>query len=185
MGDRGKVVKDAPYSAEAVTETTQVLGDGNRISKRTVAMLYRDAAGRTRQEQTAPGSTVFINDPVAGKHTVLNVDRKTATVMPSAGRIANIDIEKIKEMAMSKAKANIIRKGPDGEAHIVHKSADGTEMQIINEPGRQIIIKRKEVDRGDGTKRVEENREVRVSVVRAMMATRRSPSPGCRSTSRG
>ena len=168
MGDHGRVVKDAPYSAEAVTETTQVLGDGNRISKRTVALLYRDAAGRTRQEQTAPGSRVFINDPVSGRHIVLSVERKTAQVMPGAGRIAaNIDIEKLKEMAKEKAKARIIHKGLAGDTHIVEKSADGTEVQIINEPGRQIVIKRKEIDRGDGTRRVEENKEVRISVVRA------------------
>jgi len=177
MGDHGKVVKDAPYSAEAVTETTQVLGDGNRISKRTVSLLYRDAAGRTRQEQTAPGSSVFINDPVAGKHTVLNVEKKTATVLPRLGSMVSIDVEKIKDMAMSKAKdgvrrslhgdTRILHNSADGEANIVHKSADGSEVQIINEPGRQIIIKRKEVDKGDGKKSIEESKEVRVSVISA------------------
>ena len=173
MGDHGKVVKDSPYSAEAITETTQVLGDGNRITKKTATMLYRDAAGRTRQEQTAPGSTVFINDPVSGKHMVLNVDRKRATVMPNAGRIAaNIDIEKIKEMAKAgKASARELRRHMDHAGHaegaIVQKSADGTEVQIINEPGRQVVIKRKEVDNGDGKKTVEENKEVRISVLRA------------------
>ncbi len=180
MGDHGKVVKDAPYSAEAITETTQVLGDGNRISKKTTALLYRDGAGRTRQEQTAPGATVFINDPVAGKRIVLNVDRKRATVLPRAAAMSGIDIEKIKEMAMAKARASIRRHadgevrierkggaaGSEGEGYIVQKSADGSEVQIINEPGRQVIIKRKEVDRGDGTKSVEEKKEVRVSVIR-------------------
>ena len=175
MGDHGKVVKDAPYSAEAVTEKVQILGDGNRIVKRTTTMLYRDAAGRTRQEQTAPGSTVFISDPVSAKHTVLNVDKKTATVLPRWSSF--VDKEKFKELAKA-GKANIIRrhivdgdtqivrKG-DNEAHIVQKSPDGETTEIINEPGRQIIIKRREVDRGDGKKTVEENKEVRVSVVRA------------------
>ena len=179
MGDHGKVVKEAPYSAEAVTEKVQILGDGNRIVKRTTAMLYRDAAGRTRQEQTAPGSTVFISDPVTGKHTVLNVEKKTATVLPRWSSFIGsaIDKEKLKDLAKT-AKTNIIRrhivdgdaqiirKG-DNEAHIIQKSADGGETEIITEPGRQIIIKRREVDRGDGKKTVEENKEVRVSVVRA------------------
>jgi hypothetical protein len=189
MGDGGKVVKDAPYSAEAITETTQVLGDGNRIAKKTATLLYRDAAGRTRQEQTAPGNSVFINDPVSGKHTVLNVEKKTATVMPRLGALGalppgfqrdlqenlqrelkgnlrhEIDVEKIKELAKS-GKAHIVHKS-GGEGQISTRSADGETTQIINEPGRQIVIKRREVDKGDGTKSVEENKEVRISVVRA------------------
>ena len=35
----GKVVKGAPYSAEAVTETIQTLGDGNRIVNRITSMI--------------------------------------------------------------------------------------------------------------------------------------------------
>ncbi|HKX27260.1 MAG TPA: energy transducer TonB [Blastocatellia bacterium] len=48
----GKVVKGAPFSADAVTEFAQVLGDGNRIVRRTTANLYRDGEGRTRREET-------------------------------------------------------------------------------------------------------------------------------------
>jgi hypothetical protein len=77
MNFDGKLVKSAPYSAQAVTETTQTLGDGNRIVNKSVAAVYRDSEGRTRREQTlraigpfatageAP-QTIFINDPVAG-----------------------------------------------------------------------------------------------------------------------
>ncbi len=42
----GKVVKGAPYSAEAVAETTQTLADGNRIQHKSTAMVYRDGQGR-------------------------------------------------------------------------------------------------------------------------------------------
>ena len=35
----GNPVKGAPYSAEAVTESTQTLADGNRIVNRTSAMV--------------------------------------------------------------------------------------------------------------------------------------------------
>ncbi|MEP6913514.1 MAG: energy transducer TonB [bacterium] len=77
MNFDGKLVKGAPYSAQAVTETTQTLGDGNRIVNKSAAAVYRDSEGRTRREQTlraigpfatageAP-QTIFINDPVAG-----------------------------------------------------------------------------------------------------------------------
>ena len=42
----GNVVKGAPYSAQAVTETTQVLADGNRIRHNNTAQVYRDSDGR-------------------------------------------------------------------------------------------------------------------------------------------
>ena len=77
VGFSGKVVKGAPYSAQAVTETIQTLVDGNRIVNKTTSSLYRDSEGRTRRELTIkllgpigdggePLQTVFINDPVAG-----------------------------------------------------------------------------------------------------------------------
>ncbi len=47
----GKVVTGAPYSAQAVTEHTQTLPDGNTIHTTTTANVYRDSQGRTRREQ--------------------------------------------------------------------------------------------------------------------------------------
>nr|AQQ75253.1 hypothetical protein [uncultured bacterium] len=85
----GPVVKGAPYSAEAVTETIQTLGDGNRIIQSSSAKLYRDSEGRTRREQVlkaigpwaVSGETpvmISINDPVAGVNYSLNSNTKTA-----------------------------------------------------------------------------------------------------------
>ena len=68
FGVAGPAVTDAPYSAEAVTETAQTLGDGNTIRRRTVARVFRDGAGRTaRQEADTTGEfhTIAIFDPVA------------------------------------------------------------------------------------------------------------------------
>ena len=88
----GKVVKGAPYSAEAVTETIQTLGDGNRIVNRITSMMYRDSEGRTRREQSLKGlgifgageepfQTVFINDPVAG--ITFSLDSRSHTALKS------------------------------------------------------------------------------------------------------
>ena len=85
----GKVVKGAPYSAEAVTETVQTLADGNRIINRITSSVYRDSEGRTRREQTLKGlgifgpgeeplQTIFINDPVAGVTYALDSRSHTA-----------------------------------------------------------------------------------------------------------
>src|SRR5438067_905694 len=71
----GPAVTGAPYSAEAVTETTQVLGDGNRIVNKQTAKIYRNSAGMERREQSIPKlgnltpdgeapMTIMISDPV-------------------------------------------------------------------------------------------------------------------------
>src|SRR5689334_22963343 len=88
-GMLGRVVKNAPYSAEIVTETTQTLPDGNRIRQTNSSRYYRDSEGRTRREQSlkslnglAPNSNlpqaVFINDPVAHTNYALNPAERTA-----------------------------------------------------------------------------------------------------------
>src|SRR5215472_5078461 len=51
----GKVVIGAPYSAVAVTETTQTLADGNTIDRKVQSNVYRDSQGRTRRENTITG----------------------------------------------------------------------------------------------------------------------------------
>src|SRR5271157_2196406 len=51
-GMPGRVVKNAPYSADVVTETSQTLTDGNHIRQSSTAKIYRDTQGRTRREQS-------------------------------------------------------------------------------------------------------------------------------------
>jgi hypothetical protein len=88
------MVKGAPYSADAVTETIQTLGDGNRIVRNSSAKIYRDSAGRTRREHAmkavGPWAVsgdapimISISDPVAGVNYSLNSNTKTAQKMAS------------------------------------------------------------------------------------------------------
>lgn len=89
----GAAVKGAPYSAEAVTDTTQTLADGNRISNHQSSMLYRDGLGRERREETfavlevgvqsAPSKNITITDPVANTSYILNPSTRTAVKMPA------------------------------------------------------------------------------------------------------
>lgn len=92
--DAGEVVPDKPYSAVAVTETTQHLSDGNRITRRSEARVYRDSQGRVRRELRAGTlgpwqargdemTFVTINDPVAQKSYVLDQSAQTARELPS------------------------------------------------------------------------------------------------------
>lgn len=89
VGMEGKVVKNAPYSAEGVTETTRALADGTKITQKTPSKVYRDTEGRTRREQTLtaigewssagePPTTVSVSDPVAGEVYILNPKEKSA-----------------------------------------------------------------------------------------------------------
>lgn len=90
-----KVVKGAPYKAEAVTEITQSLADGNRIVRKTTSAVSRDSEGRTRRESNlaalgplAPHDAprlVFIQDPVAGTAFVLEPDSHTARKLSLPG----------------------------------------------------------------------------------------------------
>jgi hypothetical protein len=103
----GRVVAGAPYSAQAVTETTQVLADGNRITRKSSSSLARDGAGRTRREQSLnfvgpwsvegrEGMTVSINDPVSGARYELDPKSKTAvkrTVGSNVERVAILELE--------------------------------------------------------------------------------------------
>src|SRR5882724_6184777 len=90
---RGRLIKGAPYSATAVTESTQTLSDGNQIIQRNEVVYYRDSEGRTRTEQTlkkigkwvAEGGAkriVMIADPVAGHYYYLDPSEHKATEAP-------------------------------------------------------------------------------------------------------
>jgi hypothetical protein len=87
----GKVVTGAPFTAVAISETTQTLLDGNQIKRKTQTNLFRDSHGRFRKEVTLSGfagqpkSFVVVNDPVDSKSFVLHPDTKTAETMPGHG----------------------------------------------------------------------------------------------------
>ena len=77
-----RITPGRPYSADAVTESLQVLGDGNRISTKRVTRVFRDNEGRTRREQLGSdgnAQTITINDPVGGTSYTLNPATKTAS----------------------------------------------------------------------------------------------------------
>ena len=90
--EENKVVTGSPYSADATTENTQVLSDGNRIQRKETAKVYRDSMGRTRRDLSvnaigpwssgAPMQMANIFDPVAGVHYMLNMQEKKAFKMP-------------------------------------------------------------------------------------------------------
>jgi hypothetical protein len=65
----GKVVKGAPYSADEISETTQVLADGTHIDNQSKVTVYRDSEGRVRRDTP---TAITIWDPVENVSYELN-----------------------------------------------------------------------------------------------------------------
>jgi hypothetical protein len=82
-----KIVKGAPFYGEAVSESIQTLGDGNRIVRRWSEKLYRSGDGKFRRESTNGSGTAFgsivtsngitILNPTGGARYTLNPDNMT------------------------------------------------------------------------------------------------------------
>lgn len=142
---RPATLKNAPYSAQVVTERTQVLADGNQIATRRTTMTYRDSAGRTRQEirdDKGDVVTVTIKDPVSGTHLVLHPRDRTAV--------------RIDPAATARAAADAAR------AKIEQMRKDGT----LPDGGEDIIVKR--VQGIDDAERQRIQRDVRIQVSKAL-----------------
>ena len=73
----GEVVRGAPYSAEATTEMTQELRDGNRIEQRSSITIARDSTGRTRREQSLPPIGPVVLDPDVRMITISDPRQRT------------------------------------------------------------------------------------------------------------
>jgi hypothetical protein len=135
--DEGKVVKGLPFSAQAVTEHTQTLSDGNHIHVTHNASVFRDSEGRSRREMTITGmaplsatsiapKVIMINDVVAGVRYILNPDTKTANKMPPKHMIGG----------------SKMLKGPDG--NVFYQKAgpgapEGAPQPVVESLGDQLI----------------------------------------------
>lgn len=68
-------VKGAPYSADEITEATQMLANGTTIRRQDKTTVYRDGEGRVRRESP---DQISIYDPVAGVSYLLDPKTQTA-----------------------------------------------------------------------------------------------------------
>ncbi len=125
----GKVVKGAPYSAEAITEMTRTLADGTRIVNKHTTQMARDKDGRTRRENNFANLSPFqsanadaprmvtITDPVAREVFILNYNDKTARKI-KMGEPAVFRSEKVegnrKEIVEEKIHVSVSHKSEGG-----------------------------------------------------------------------
>ena len=131
----GKAVKNAPYSAEIISEQQQNLADGNQIVNKSSSMSYRDSAGRTRHELRDAGGTlrtVTINDAVEGTTYILNPEAKTATKIGPRRDLAR--------MAGERARLRLEEMNRAGEERVivkrVERDAESDTRQRVREEVR-------------------------------------------------
>jgi hypothetical protein len=164
-----KVVKGAPFSATASTETSQVLQDGTAIHRTATSTLYRDSQGRSRHEVTLSGfgplqaagkthTVITIGDPVAGAHYMLDPDRKIAHQMklhtPGPGKAATPEAaqafqQKMEARLQQEEASGVVKKDNLGTQAINGVTAEGTRItrtiaagQIGNDKPLQVVFER-------------------------------------------
>jgi len=150
-------IAGAPFTADATTEFTQLLSDGNRIERRFTTSLARDGRGRTRSEQdvamlgplvvlekgvnwkTRPGANAWqsdkpprftvINDPVDGVTYTLDERSKEARRGPSKTATVQVEIQKLNDKLLAvRGGADEVRVESLGTRQIEGVSAEGTRL---------------------------------------------------------
>lgn len=132
-----KVVKGAPYSAEMITETRQSLADGNTISRKKSGLIHRDGEGRTRQETGADGkaATIFIDDPVDGKHLILTPGSKRAVSVPRVAVFTHVH----RDSQLFRVGATEVRV-EDGKVFIDGKEAAPGKVELTSKSGKKVVV---------------------------------------------
>ena len=155
-----KLVAGAPYTAEAATESIQVLADGNRIVRRTTARVYRDGKGRTRRETLGPDGevrSIVINDPASGKsfaidpgtNTVHDTGLATFTTISDEGKLKVAQGMELKAAHLSAedkdaVKVKIAREVEQKVAQQVHVSSAGAMTWVVSDHASQAAASKKE-----------------------------------------
>ena len=150
-------IAGAPFTADATTEFSQMLSDGNRIERRFTTSLARDGKGRTRSEQdvamlgplvvlekgtnwkTSPAAAAspsepprftVINDPVDSVTYTLDERSKEARRSPSKSTTAQfIEVQKLNDKLINvRGGGNAVVVESLGMRQIEGVSAEGTRM---------------------------------------------------------
>lgn len=139
-------VKGAPFTSDFVTETTQTLGDGNRIRNSNKSTFSRDGEGRTRRESTLSGigpwadgkshTTIFINDPVAKVHYILDPQTKTAR---------KVTMPAVSKDGASTSSSTSTSTATAGAKRMEFRSENGktTVIEHSGGPGNEIVFERR------------------------------------------
>jgi hypothetical protein len=149
----GRTVKNAPYSAEAISESIQHLQDGNQIVRKNSTLHYRDSAGRTRMEvrdDKGAVRNITIND---GEATwILNPEKKTAMKVGVPRDVARMASEH------ARAAAEKAREG----AMKAREHAAGDAKVAADANGRVMVFRNVERVHGEEHRKVAEDVRIKV-----------------------
>jgi outer membrane lipoprotein-sorting protein len=133
-----RTITGKPYSATAVTTSTQTLSDGTKITRTVQVSLARDSEGRTRREQSVssvgPWSTnakenfVSINDPVAQVRYVLQPDGQTAVKVSLGNMSAKMD--ELKRTLADAEKKRAAEAKVSGQSEAERKNSAKAEAEL-------------------------------------------------------
>jgi hypothetical protein len=176
FGVSNKVVTGAPYSAQAVTQFTQTLANGDHIQRTTTASIARDSQGRTRTDRSmaAVGAlagrdgqerAIVIHDPVAGMSYALDPASKTArsTPIPTARQNPNFRAQREMSSAKTEDLGTQVIQGVSAQGkrvtRVIPAGKEGNEkdIDIVTEtwysPDLQVLVMSKTSDPrfGDST----------------------------------
>lgn len=164
----GKVVKGAPFSATATSETTSTLQDGSVLHRTSQVTMYRDSLGRSRHEATftgfgpltasgTPKKIVMISDHVAGVHIMLDDQQKvahTSALHTHGGSGTNSESApafagRMQQRMQQEEAAGLLKQESMGTQTINGLVAEGTRTthtipagQIGNEKALQVVSER-------------------------------------------
>jgi hypothetical protein len=146
-----RTVKNAPYSAEVVTDHMQQLADGNRIVEHSSGRVYRDNEGRVRREEDRPSGnpSISIVDPVSGVSYSLDPERRIAwktSVQTGIAIMNKLDAAKMDAAKVegAKAEAEMKRRAELGAVLELRKKEEARRAETVTvEAGGGIVTMRR------------------------------------------
>jgi hypothetical protein len=147
FGVPGKVVAGAPYSAQAVTQFTQTLANGDHVQRTMTASIARDSQGRTRVDRSISSvgalsagagvhaRAIVIHDVVAGVSYALNPSTRTGSSMQIRTRPAGS--EQARDRRAASANSAAAKTEDLGTQVIQGVSAQGTRVTRVIAAGQE------------------------------------------------
>lgn len=119
VGSQEKIVKGAPFSADAISESVQMMFDGNKIVRTVKSGLFRDGEGRFRREEmpkpvgigtfVETPKSISIFDPVAGLRFYINSSSKTVRQEEIKNKKPRVEDGKRQEQKAKRQEQNLKR----------------------------------------------------------------------------
>ena len=134
-------VKNAPFSAQAVTEFTQTLGDGNRIERRYESSVARDSRGRTRREEEIAliGPLASANAGVPRLVTIVDPDSGASYTLDDEQRVAYRNVRAGDKKLFELGKLEILLKAKDTAAKAINVAKPNEGDVVVQDLGVRTI----------------------------------------------